>query len=136
MLDTNTCVFAIRGARKNNSMYRHIFDRIRSQEGIAISSLVLAELLHGVELSESSEKNRSALDDFLCALEILPFDSNAAEQYGIIRADLQKRGCLIEDFDILIAAHAMSNGAVLVTNNTKDFERVRGLELEDWKENK
>jgi tRNA(fMet)-specific endonuclease VapC len=134
MLDTNICIFAIRGARKNSKIYQNLYEKIKNQTDIAISSLVLAELMHGVELSESSEENRSALADFLCGIEVLPFTEDTAEEYGEIRADLQKRGQLIGVFDMLIAAHAKSQNAILVTNNIRDFERIQGLVLEDWKE--
>jgi tRNA(fMet)-specific endonuclease VapC len=134
MLDTNICIFAIRGARKNSKIYRNIYEKIKKQDDIAISSLVFAELMHGVELSESSEENHLALADFLCGIEVLPFSEDAAQEYGKIRAFLQKKGQQIGVLDMLIAAHAKSLGAILVTNNARDFERIQGLLLEDWKE--
>ena len=76
--------------------------------------------------------NRFALLNFLSAIEILPFDDLAAEEYGRIRFDLKQKGNLIGANDLLIAAHAMSRNIVLVTNNTKEFERVQGLRLENW----
>ena len=134
MLDTNICIFAIRGARKNGNIYQGVYEKIKKQDDIAISSIVLAELMHGVELSESADENRLALADFLCGIEVLPFTEEAAQEYGKIRADLQKRGLLIGAFDMLIAAHAKSLNAILVTNNAKDFERIQGLSFEDWKD--
>jgi tRNA(fMet)-specific endonuclease VapC len=133
MLDTNTCIFAIRGARKNGKTYMELRDKIKTQEDVSISSLVLGELMHGVELSESKEENKSALAEFLGGIQILPFEEEAAEEYGKIRADLQRKGLLIGIFDMLIAAHAKALNLILVTNNTKDFERIDGLILQDWK---
>lgn len=133
MLDTNTCIFAIRGARKNGKAYRYIYDKLKNQKNLVISSLVFAKLMHGVELSESRNENTRELADFLCGIDILPFDEEAAEEYGEIRANLQKKGLLIGTMDILIGAHAKAIGAVLVTNNKKDFERINGLRIDDWK---
>ena len=87
---------------------------------------------HGVALSAYPEKNADALTQFLSIIEILPFDAKAAAQYGAIRADLQRKGALIGQMDMLIAAHAKSHGLTIVTNNMREFSRVEGLATEDW----
>jgi tRNA(fMet)-specific endonuclease VapC len=128
MLDTNICIYVIK--QKSPAVLAKIQQNLAS--GLAISSITLAELWHGVENSAAIERNTVALIEFLTIVKILPFDDKAAEQYGSIKADLQRRKCLIGPFDTLIAAHARANGMVLVTNNTKEFERVDGLTIEDW----
>ena len=80
-----------------------------------------------------SEKNQKALDAFVYNFSIHPFDSNAALEYGKIRANLEKIGRPIGGMDMLIVAHAKSQKLILVTNNTKEFIRVNGLNIEDWK---
>ena len=93
-----------------------------------------AELVHGVEKSKAIEKNRVALVLLLANIEIMNFDSLAAESYGKIRADLEKAGTPIGPLDMMIAGHAKALAYILVTNNTKEFERVKGLKLENWAE--
>ena len=101
---------------------------------ICISSVTFAELVHGVEKSKVIEKNRVALALLLANIEIMNFDSLAAESYGKVRADLEKEGTSIGPLDMMIAGHAKSLGYTVVTNNTKEFERVKGLKLENWTE--
>jgi tRNA(fMet)-specific endonuclease VapC len=100
--------------------------------GIAISTITLSELEYGVENSSYPVKNKIALMKFLSIIDIVPFDAEAASEYGKIKADLKRRGCLIGHLDILIAAHAKSGDFILVTNNIKEFERVKNLQLENW----
>ena len=128
MLDTNTCIFII---KKDENVLSHL-KNIDFKE-ICISSITLSELEYGVAKSMHSEKNQKALDDFVYNFSILPFDSNAAHEYGKIRANLEKIGSPIGGMDMLIAAHAKSQKLILVTNNTKEFIRVNGLNIEDWK---
>ncbi|MBP5632639.1 MAG: type II toxin-antitoxin system VapC family toxin [Clostridia bacterium] len=128
MLDTNICIYAI----KNKP--RQVFDLIKDNigNGLCISSITLAELEYGVEKSMYPEKNRSALLQFLSILNVLPFDDNAAVEYGIICASLQRKGTPIGTMDMLIAAHAKAADLILVTNNTREFERVENIRLENW----
>jgi tRNA(fMet)-specific endonuclease VapC len=128
MLDTNICIYII----KNYPQKVVINLKEKRTEGIAISAITLSELAHGAEHSAYPEKNMAALMKFLSSIEILPYDGNAALEYGKIKADLQRRGCVIGPLDMLIAAHAKSAKLILVTNNTKEFERVKGLQIEDW----
>jgi tRNA(fMet)-specific endonuclease VapC len=127
MLDTNICIFALKHIPK-------ILAALESNKdnGFALSSITLAELEFGICNSRSVEKNRNALIAFLPTVEVLPFDENAAAEYGRIRVNLKKRGCIIGLMDMLIAAHVKSAGLILVTNNIGEFGRVDGLGLEDW----
>ena len=128
MLDTNICIYSIK--HKPESVFRKLQEHDPSE--ICISSVTYAELVHGVEKSQAVEKNRLALALLLASIEILDFDALAAEAYGKIRADLEKGGTPIGPLDMMIAGHAKSLDYCIVTNNTKEFSRVRGLKLENW----
>ena len=130
MLDTNICIYAIKHKPEQ------VFFRLQEHEPseICISSVTYAELVHGVEKSKSIEKNRVALALLLANIEIMNFDSLAAESYGKVRADLEKLGTPIGPLDMMIAGHAKSLDYTVVTNNTKEFVRVKGLKLENWTE--
>lgn len=99
---------------------------------MAMSSITLAELLHGAEKSSRVSENLAAIEDFCSRLEVLPYGPKAAQHYGAIRAALEKLGQPIGVNDMHIAAHARSEGLVLVTNNLAEFERVPALETENW----
>ncbi|MDN5844529.1 MAG: type II toxin-antitoxin system VapC family toxin [Alcaligenaceae bacterium] len=99
---------------------------------MAISSITLAELLHGAEKSSRVSENLSVIEDFCSRLNVLPYGVKAAQHYGAIRAALEKQGQPIGVNDLHIAGHARSEGLVLVTNNVSEFMRVPALELENW----
>lgn len=101
---------------------------------IGISSVTLSELEYGVEKSQFPQKNRIALLEFLSPFEICNYDDKAAQQYGMIRKELEKKGTVIGSLDMLIAAHAVSLGSTLITNNEKEFRKVDGLKTENWAE--
>lgn len=128
MLDTNICVYLIK--KKPENVLINLHSKMR--DGIAISAITLAELMHGVEASAYPEKNTLALNQFLSIVEILPFNHEAAAEYGKICATLQRQGTPIGAMDTLIAAHAKAKKLIIVTNNVCEFERVEGLELENW----
>jgi tRNA(fMet)-specific endonuclease VapC len=128
MLDTNICIYIIK--RKPQAVIER-FRTLKPSE-ICISSVTFAELEYGVAKSANPERNGDALAMFVAMMEILPFDSAAAAAYGGVRAELEKKGCVIGSMDMLIAAHALSVKALLVTNNTKEFEQVGHLRLENW----
>ena len=130
MLDTNICIYAIKHKPER------VFIRLQEHDpiDISISSVTYAELVHGVEKSKAIDKNRVALALLLANIEIMNFDSLAAESYGKIRADFEKAGTPIGPLDMMIAGHAKALGYTVVTNNTKEFERVKGLKLENWAE--
>jgi len=127
MLDTNICIFII------NKKHMRVMEHLAAKRGsLIISAITLAELEHGVAASAFIEQNALALMHFMAIARCLPFSHHAAAEYGEIRANLQRRGKLIGPLDMLIAAHAKSEGLTLVTNNTREFERVEGLMFEDW----
>ncbi|WP_295390807.1 PIN domain-containing protein [uncultured Thiodictyon sp.] len=129
MLDTNTSSFVI---RRRPPSVKERFDAV-GHGHIAISVVVLAELLFGAELHPTrGAAIRHDIDDFSRRLQVLPWTAEAAAAYARIRAVLQGQGTPIGNMDMLIAAHALSANAVLVTNNTREFKRVSGLRLEDW----
>lgn len=99
---------------------------------LGISAVTLAELRYGADKSKDPAKNHAALDGFLAALEIAEFDAAAADWYGGVRADLERRGCPIGPLDTMIAAHALRLAIPLVTANVSEFCRVTGLTVEDW----
>lgn len=128
MLDTNICIYIIK--HKPESVYRRLM-KIRPED-VCISSITYSELSYGVKKSEQKDRNRLALTLMLSNIEILEFDTAVAEEYGNIRARLEKSGTPIGSLDMLIAAHAKASGCTLVTNNLKEFSRVEGLKAENW----
>lgn len=127
LLDTNICIHII-NARPPQVLARFHAYRLGD---VGLCSVVAAELAYGVAKSGSA-RNRQALEMFLAPLKILPFDALAVWAYGELRADLEGRGQPIGALDTMIAAHALSLHAVLVTNNTREFSRVTGLQLDNW----
>ena len=127
LLDTNICIYIIN--RKPTEVFQR-FEGLTVGD-IGISSITGAELVYGVEKSGSA-RNRQALEKFLAPLEVITFDDAAMRQYGQLRARLEKQGTPIGPLDMLIAAHAMVLGSILVTNNTREFERIPSLALENW----
>ena len=130
MLDTNICIYLIK--HKLEKVLRKL--QTIHPEDVCISSVTYAELVHGVEKSAAVEKNRLALSMLLANMEILDFDAQAADCYGKIRADLEKKGRPIGPLDMMIAGHAQSLGYTVVTNNVKEFSRVSALRIENWAE--
>ncbi|MCR5119444.1 MAG: type II toxin-antitoxin system VapC family toxin [Lachnospiraceae bacterium] len=128
MLDTNICIYAIK--QKPEKVIKELQKHKTSE--ICISSVTYAELIHGVEKSKAVEKNRLALSLLLANIDILNFDVEAANCYGKIRAELEKKGTPIGPLDMMIAGHAMALGYTVVTNNTREFSRVKNLKLADW----
>ena len=128
LLDTNICVFVIR--RKPATVLTRL-EKYAADE-VGISTVTLAELRYGADKSQRPAQNHAALDTFLIPLVTLDFDSAAAECYGKVRTELERRGTPIGPLDTVIAAHALCLGVPLVTNNTVEFSRVPGLQLEDW----
>ena len=128
MLDTNICIYTIKQKPEE------VLNRFKQEipKGLCISAITLAELKHGVEKSAKPERNEIALAQLLAALTVIPFDDLAAVEYGKICAHLQKQGTPIGTMDMLIAASAIASGLTLVTNNTREFERVPNLSLENW----
>lgn len=99
---------------------------------ILLSAIVVAEIEYGIAKSTLREHNRRVFDTLLAGIQIIPFDEAAARLYGPIRAELERSGQLIGPYDLMIAAQALSQGAVLVTDNLGEFRRVAGLAVENW----
>ncbi|EIC20326.1 type II toxin-antitoxin system VapC family toxin [Thiorhodovibrio frisius] len=129
MLDTNTCSFVI---RRRPASVKERFEQVGDQN-LAISVIVLAEMRFGAELHPTrSEAILEDIEDFRRRLRVLPWSEAAARCYASLRVHLQRSGTPIGNMDLLIAAHAVAEDAVLVTNNTGEFKRVSELRLEDW----
>ena len=127
LLDTNIVIYVL---KRRPIEVLSVFNANASR--MAISSITLAELMHGAEKSSRVTENLMAIEDFCSRLDVLPYGSKAAQHYGAIRAHLEKLGRPIGVNDLHIAAHARSEGLVLVTNNTAEFDRVPALEVENW----
>jgi tRNA(fMet)-specific endonuclease VapC len=127
LLDTNIVIYVL---KRRPVEVLSTFNANASR--MAMSSITLAELLHGAEKSSRVSENLAAIEDFCSRLEVLPYGPKAAQHYGAIRAALEKLGQPIGLNDMHIAAHARGEGLVLVTNNTERFARVPALEVENW----
>ena len=128
LLDTNICIHII----KQHPV--QVINKIRELKSsdLAISTITLSELEYGIAKSNKPLKNRLALSEFLSAIEILEYGAHASKIYGQIRVLLEKEGKTIGPLDMLIAAHALAEKLILVTNNEKEFKRIPDLEVENW----
>ena len=128
MLDTNICIYVL---KNRTDKLKHKF---KATKNIYISSVTYAELCFGIENGEPLLRKQrwKELNLFTQKLIIEPFEEEAAKDYGLIRATLKKQGNLISNNDLLVAAHARSLNMILVTNNTAEFQRVTGLDIENW----
>lgn len=127
-LDTNICIYLLR-EHPPEVMKRFLQHPLAD---IGVSSIVVAELQHGVSKSKYRERNQRNLDVFLKPLSIVSFDQAAAKHYGEIRADLERQGRMIGREDALIAAHTRSRNLTLITNNESEFMRVPNLKIDNW----
>lgn len=127
MLDTNLCIRLLRDRPKG---LRQRFNE--NADALCISTIILAELLHGAEKSAVPAKHRSVVENFAARLVVLPFDEAAAAHAANIRAVLERKGLPIGGYDLLIAGHARSAGLAVITGNLREFTRVDGLIAEDW----
>jgi tRNA(fMet)-specific endonuclease VapC len=128
LLDTNVCIEFLR--QPDSLVKRKLTDK--AQGDVVLCSIVKAELFHGAKKSARSDHNLELMREFFAAFDSLPFDDDAAQIYGDLRAFLETSGELIGPHDLLIAATALAHGVTLVTHNTNEFKRVPGLEIEDW----
>lgn len=128
LLDTNICIYLIK--RKPPQVLQKF--QAHSAGEIGISAITVAELHFGVQKSQYVEQNQRALQQFLLPLVCAPFDGRAAVAYGGIRATLEAQGTPIGPLDALIAAHALSLDATLVTNSIREFAMVPNLQVVDW----
>jgi tRNA(fMet)-specific endonuclease VapC len=127
MLDTNICIYVI---KNYPPQLRERFNRLAEQ--LCISSITLAELYYGAEKSARRLENLEAIAHFSARLEVLAFSSKAAVHFGQIRTDVERLGMPVGPFDMLIGAHARSEGLIVVTNNAREFRRLPGVRVENW----
>ena len=127
MLDTNIVIYVI---KRRPMEVLEVFNQHTGQ--MCISSITLAELFHGVEKSSRPEHNWRQVEDFTSRLDILEYGYKAAAHYGDIRADLEREGNTIGVNDLHISGHARSEGLTLVSNNLREFDRVKGVRTENW----
>ena len=130
MLNTDTCIFLMRG--ESPALAARVQSVPLQQQ--VMSAVTFAELSYGVQVSAAAKRkqNQSVLDSLVLHLAVLDWPQDAAKHYAEIRADLKKRGAQLGAADLMIAGHARAMGAIVVTNNVKDFPRVKGLEVENW----
>ncbi len=128
LLDTNICIALI---RKRSDSLRERIENYRVGD-LGISAITESELRHGAEKSGDPKRNHAAIDRLKLTLPVLEFDATAAYEYGVIRRELERVGEIIGSMDLLIAAHAKSERLVLVTNNLREFRRVKRLTVESW----
>ncbi len=130
MLDTNTLVYVLNARPQHQA----VLDRFNTHDPrhLCLSSITLAELRFGAAQSQRREATQTKLERVIAALTVAPFEDRAARAYGTLRAQLQSAGQPIGPLDTLIAAHAVSLGAILVSNNLREFGRVSGLRVENW----
>ena len=128
LIDTNICIYII------NKRPVEVIKKFKQFEPgeIGISVITVSELRYGVAKSAYQNKNEERLEEFLAPLEILTYNLMAAKVYGDIRFQLEKRGQSIGPLDLLIAAQALSQDLVLITNNEKEFKRIKKLQIENW----
>lgn len=135
MLDTNACIHLL--TDRYPDFQRRILQKLEalpSDVPVLLSSVVVFELSYGVKKSRWRKANQEVLREFLRDFQISSFEESAALIAGDVRADLERKGKPIGPMDTLIAAHALSLGATLVSHNTAEFSRVKGLKLENWAE--
>ncbi len=127
LLDTNIVIYVI---KRRPAAALTLFNQ--NAGAMAISSITLAELLHGAEKSQDATRARAVVEDFCSRLDVLTYGAKAAQHYGSIRAALERKGQPIGVNDLHIAAHARSEGLTLVSNNLREFERVDALQMANW----
>ena len=127
MLDTNICIYVI---KNRPTGLRERFNSLADQ--LCISVVTLAEMIYGAEKSARPAENLSVVEQFAARLDVLPFAEKAAAHYGQLRAELERAGQPVGAYDMMIGGHARSEGLVLVSNNPREFRRMKGLRIENW----
>ena len=127
MLDTNICIYVL---KNRPPALRNRFNR--EAERLCISSITLSELRHGAEKSSRRADNMAVIDQFVARLDVLAFCASAAAHHGELRAALERLGRPAGVYDMLIGAHARSEGLIVVTNNLREFARMPGVRVENW----
>lgn len=127
LLDTNIVIYCLKGHEVVNKNLRSHLD-----DPINISVATLMELYYGAYKSQKVESNLAKIKTLENSIEVIPLGKEAVEIFGIYKAKLERSGTPLDDFDLILAACAMTNNLVLVTNNTKHFKRIEGLKVTDW----
>lgn len=127
MLDTNIVIYTIKNRPPE---VKDSFKRFKGS--MCVSTVTVGELIYGAERSSNPEKNLKVIEGMLARVTVLPYEEKDAVHFGQIRAELLSIGKPIGPYDMMIAAHARSKGLILVTNNTREFERVPGIRLDNW----
>lgn len=127
MLDTNICIYVMKNYPQD---LRDKFNSLAEQ--LCISSITLGELHYGAEKSARRADNLTAVEQFVARLEMLPFDARAAAHYGQVRAELERAGTPCGPHDMQIGGHARSQGLIVITNNAREFSRMKGIRVENW----
>jgi tRNA(fMet)-specific endonuclease VapC len=128
LIDTNICIYIMNNHPPEVlEKFKHI-----GVGEVGISSISVSELHYGACKSKKIEQNIKRLEEFLYPFDILTYDENASREYGKVRSQLEKKGQIIGPLDMLIAAHAISRELTIITNNTKEFRRIRSLKVENW----
>jgi tRNA(fMet)-specific endonuclease VapC len=128
LIDTNICIYIM---NKRPLKVIHRFKNIEVGQ-ICISTITVSELSYGASKSNPQKQNFKRLEEFLAPFEIIPYSQSASKYYGEIRSQLESQGNVIGPLDLLIAAHALSENLILVTNNKKEFKRIKSLKVENW----
>ena len=128
LLDTNTCIYFLNRASQNIIIQM----KKLSPSDIRLSSITVAELFFGAEKSKAKKKNRIIVEEFVSNFEVIPFDERCCQTYAMMRASLEKSGSLVGPMDLLIAAITLEHNLILVTNNIKEFRRIKSLRVENW----
>ncbi len=128
LIDTNICIYIM------NQRPPEVIQKFKATElgQIGVSAITVSELYYGVAKSQHQKQNTKRVEEFLAPFEILSYNEDASKYYGIIRSQLEAQGEVIGPLDMLIAAHALSENLVLVTNNEKEFQRIPSLKIENW----
>ncbi len=128
LLDTNICIYIIK--KKPFEVFRK-FKELNIGD-VKLSSITMAELYFGAYNSQLIEKNLKIIENFLIPFDIVDFNEKCAIEYGKIKSNLKKEGNIIGELDMQISATALANDLILVTNNEKEFRRIKGLRVENW----
>ncbi len=126
LLDTNICIYFLKGLFSLDKKFENI-----GLSNCFVSEITIAELKFGAENSQNQEKNRKTVDQFVSKFAIIPI-FNSLDVYAKEKSRLRKKGLPLDDFDLPIGATAISNNLILVTRNISDFERLKGIEIENW----
>ena len=128
LIDTNICIHIM------NKRPHGVIHKFKNTDvgQIGISTITVSELNYGASKSKLQKQNFKRLEEFLTPFEIIPYDQDASQYYGEIRYQLENQGNIIGPLDLLIAAHALSRNLTLVTNNEKEFKRIKSLKVENW----